>query len=899
MSTLKNKKIKDTYEGLLKTSTNLALDGTLTQIQDGTGQDSNVKINNLGDIELNKLKFTKLEDSNAVEINDFLVSSEPFVAAANTKIPTVESVKNYVDSEVTSQDLDFTANSGTGDVDLDSEVFDIRGVNGINTSANVNTLTIDGIELEDGIATNVTNIATNATDIAANTTNITTNAGDINTNANNIAINVGAISVNSNDISTNADNIAINSGLISDNAVDIQTNVNSIVTNATNIATNVINITDNADTIEDNATDINTINTTAEFLVNKGEPSGYVPLDASSKILETYLPASVIGGLKYIGTWDALNDTPTLPSATTNNGSYYIVSVAGTYLSVSYGIGDWIVSNGVDYQKIDNTDSVSTVFGRVGNILANSVDYDAFYPTLTNLPSLITNNTSVAANTLKVGITTQQAADIVTNNDKVGITTAQADEITANTLKDGITTAQADAIVVNSAKVGITTAQADEIVVNSAKVGITTAQADEIAVNTLKDGITTAQANEITANTLKTGITTAQSNEITANTLKVGITTAQADEITANTAKTGITTAQANEITANTLKVGITTAQADEIAVNTLKVGYTEAAVSANASVAANTAKVGITTQQAADIVVNNGKVGITTDQTNAIISNTNNTASNAVAITGKVAKTGDIMTGDLRITSNSTTALVLSSTQARLGIRRNTPEAALDVGGNARVRGSLNVGLTNEQYLFVSTTGDTPVGYVKMGRYGKGLDYDTTNDPSATPQYTSAFGEAGRVVEDIRYYTFKLTRLQMAGLNATPKTLIPAESGYNFFIEDAYFFQNNNGGFAPVYNNGNITLDYVYSGGSTVTAASVDATITNSARGARKIIGLQRQPYIYGASFALSTMGVQLNAPPASNNGSGNVAYFLRLKVKKVNILNDISANSQIIVVS
>jgi hypothetical protein len=782
MSTLKNKKIKDTYEGLLKTSTNLALNGTLRQIQDGTGQDSNVKINNLGDIELNKLKFTKLVDSNAVEINDFLVSTEPFESELDTKIPTVKAVKNYVDSEVTSQDLDFTANSGSGDVDLDSEVFDIRGTAGIQTSADANTVTIDGTALQNGIATNVTNIATNATNIATNVTGIATNATNI--------------ASNDNDIAANTTNIA---------------------NNATNIATN--------------ATDINTINTTAEFLVNKGQPSGYVPLDASSKILETYLPASVIGGLKYIGTWDALNDTPTLPSATTNNGNYYIVSVAGTYLSVSYGIGDWIVSNGVDYQKIDNTDSVSTVFGRVGNVLANSVDYDAFYPTLTNLPSLITNNASVAANTLKVGITT---------------------------------------------------AQADEIVVNSAKVGITTAQADEIAVNTLKDGITTAQANEITANTLK-----------------VGITTAQANEITANTAKTGITTAQANEITANTAKVGITTAQASEIAVNTLKVGYTEAAVSANASVVANTAKVGITTQQAADIVVNNGKVGITTDQTNAIISNTNNTASNAVAITGKVAKTGDIMTGDLEITSNSSTALILSSTTARLGIRRNSPDAALDVGGNARVRGSLNVGLTNEQYLFVSTTGDTPVGYVKMGYYGQGTDYDSTNDPTATPQYTSAFGSGGRVVEDIRYYTFKLTRAQMAALNATPKTLIPAESGYNFFIEDAYFLQNNNNGFAPFYNSGNITLDYVYSSGNTVTAASVDATIANSNRNYRKIIGLQRQPYVYGDSNALDNMGVQLNAPSASNQGSGNVTYFLRLKVKKVNILNDISSNSQIIVVS
>ena len=861
MATLFNTKISDTYEGLIKTIDNAAISASLKELSDGSGNLTGLFLNSAGDFKVtNILEFGTLKDSNNVGILTFITAADGIENFDNdTSVPTTAAVKNYVDSEVTSQDLDFTANSGSGDVDLDSEVFDIRGANGINTSADVNTLTIDGTELQNGIATNVTNIATNATNIAANTTNITTNTADIATNvtgiatnATNIASNDTDIAANTTNINTNADNITNNSGSISSNATNIATNSTdidnnelSIQNNVDNIAINndliydnVANITANATSITTNATniatnvaDILTINNTAEFLVNKGQASGYVPLDANSKILETYLPASVIGALKYIGTWDALNDTPTLPSATTNNGNYYIVSVAGTYLSVSYGIGDWIVSNGVDYQKIDNTDSVSTVFGRLGNVLANSTDYDAFYPTLTNLPSLITNNTSVAANTLKVGITTQQA--------------------------------------------------------------------DEITANTLKDGITTAQANEITANTLKVGITTAQSNEITANTLKVGITTAQANEITANTAKTGITAAQANEITANTAKVGITTAQASEIAVNTLKVGYTEAAVSANASVVANTAKVGITTQQAADIVINNGKVGITTSQTNAIISNTNNTASNAVAITGKVAKTGDIMTGDLKITSNSTTALILSSTQARLGIRRNTPEAALDVGGNARVRGSLNVGLTNEQYLFVSTTGDTPVGYVKMGRYGTGLDYDTTNTPTATPQYTAAFGSGGRVVEDIRYYTFKLTRAQMAALSSTPKTLIPAASGYNYFIEDAYFLQNNNNGFAPVYNSGNITLDYVYSNGNTVTAASVNATIANNNRNYRKIIGLQRQPYVYGDSNALDTMGVQLNAPSASNNGSGNVTYFLRLKVKKVNILNDISSNSQIIVVT
>jgi hypothetical protein len=50
---------------------------------------------------------------------------------------------------------------------------------------------------------------------------------------------------------------------------------------------------------------------------------------------------------------------------------------------------------------------------------------------LSNVPN--TDFTSaVAANTAKVGITTQQASDITTNNAKVGITPVQATAITDN-----------------------------------------------------------------------------------------------------------------------------------------------------------------------------------------------------------------------------------------------------------------------------------------------------------------------------------------------------------------------------------------------------------------------------------------------------------------------------------
>ena len=146
--------------------------------------------------------------------------------------------------------------------------------------------------------------------------------------------------------------------------------------------------------ISDNSSSINTINSTAEFLSNKGQASGYVPLGANGKILELYLPSSVIGQSSYIGTWDANTNNPTLSDPTTVNGDYYITNVAGTYLSVSYEIGDWVISNGIAWEKIDNTDDVKTVFGRIGNILANEADYNSFYPTLTNLPNLVSNNSA-------------------------------------------------------------------------------------------------------------------------------------------------------------------------------------------------------------------------------------------------------------------------------------------------------------------------------------------------------------------------------------------------------------------------------------------------------------------------------------------------------------------------
>lgn len=85
------------------------------------------------------------------------------------------------------------------------------------------------------------------------------------------------------------------------------------------------------------------------------------------------------GGLSYQGTWNATTNSPAIPAAGSgNNGWYYYVATAGTTTidGISdWGVGDWIISNGTTWQKIDNSDIVTSVFGRVGTVVAVAGDY--------------------------------------------------------------------------------------------------------------------------------------------------------------------------------------------------------------------------------------------------------------------------------------------------------------------------------------------------------------------------------------------------------------------------------------------------------------------------------------------------------------------------------------------
>ena len=70
-------------------------------------------------------------------------TSTTLAGASNSQLVTALAAKTYIDSVVTAQDLDFAADSGTGAIDLDSEVMTFTGDTGITTSASGNAVTID------------------------------------------------------------------------------------------------------------------------------------------------------------------------------------------------------------------------------------------------------------------------------------------------------------------------------------------------------------------------------------------------------------------------------------------------------------------------------------------------------------------------------------------------------------------------------------------------------------------------------------------------------------------------------------------------------------------------------------------------------------------------------------
>jgi hypothetical protein len=160
---------------------------------------------------------------------------------------------------------------------------------------------------------------------------------------------------------------------------------------------------------------------TPENVANKSNDTALgtsATLYPTQNAVKTYVDSATAGGIILQGDWNAATNTPNI-TGTTQTGFAWRVSVAGnTNLG---GITDWLVNDlavksATGWIKIDNTESVTSVFGRFGTVVAQSGDYNTDLVTegTTNLYFTTARaRTSISAGT---GITYDSGTGVISSS---------------------------------------------------------------------------------------------------------------------------------------------------------------------------------------------------------------------------------------------------------------------------------------------------------------------------------------------------------------------------------------------------------------------------------------------------------------------------------------------------
>lgn len=203
-------------------------------------------------------------------------------------------------------------------------------------------------------------------------------------------------------------------------------------------------------------------------LLVHAKPDGTNDLISNNKITSGYLPDSVLGQVVYgggfvpstavatlttnaqekLGTSDATitltNDTTAITGYEANEGIYYIATASGTFASISFETGDWLISIGTAWSKVDNTDAVTGVKGneevnyRLGNVnitaqnvgavtSENAVSTASITPYVTT--SMIDNSAITTAKIQDEAVTTAKIASGAVTTDKLDDRAVTANKI--------------------------------------------------------------------------------------------------------------------------------------------------------------------------------------------------------------------------------------------------------------------------------------------------------------------------------------------------------------------------------------------------------------------------------------------------------------------------------------
>ena len=186
------------------------------------------------------------------------VDEDDMSSNSATLVPTQQSVKAYVDAQITAEDLDVTTDSGTIDIDLDSETLTIAGGTGLSSSASSTTVTM----AIDAAQTGITSVVNSSLELGRDADNRIKFGTDnqiifeVDGGDNVIFKASGEIEATSLDISGDVDvDGTLEADAITVNGTALGTVIaGTTVTNATTAAVaTTVTISDNESTDEDNA----------------------------------------------------------------------------------------------------------------------------------------------------------------------------------------------------------------------------------------------------------------------------------------------------------------------------------------------------------------------------------------------------------------------------------------------------------------------------------------------------------------------------------------------------------------------------------------------------------------------------------------------------------------------
>jgi hypothetical protein len=153
-------------------------------------------------------------------------------------------------------------------------------------------------------------------------------------------------------------------------------------------------------------------------------------------------------GLTYKGTWNASTNSPSLSSGVGTNGDYYVVNVAGsTNLDgiTDWQIGDWAIFNGSVWQKIDQSNTITSVNGETGAVVLGVANIAGAVPNTVNILTAglatgggaLTGNVTITVNDIPAANVTGLGTMALQNAFNVSITGGNVN--VANTVFIGAT----------------------------------------------------------------------------------------------------------------------------------------------------------------------------------------------------------------------------------------------------------------------------------------------------------------------------------------------------------------------------------------------------------------------------------------------------------------------------